>query len=329
VGAPQSPPSADVGAAAASSVVPAIAPPAAGDAPAAADAMEAHAATTEALLALVPWREGKTPPQSFLEKTFGVGTPARLNQGNREIAAHAISKQRCLEGLRGVTLQTEEQRARCGGAENMVPIWRGKPGTAVKTCIDIFEFPNRACELPIVWAAPTQAAAICAQQGKRLCGQEEWVLACGGDPEGGDGSTYAYGGALDLEACNTTKVHRTVSGVTCDPDSARSAWTTCPTDTEPAGSFPRCRSRFGVFDQHGNVAEIMSRLDADGEVYSQLKGSAFFYKEVAREPKSSGPRQKETYPDHCGHDPRWHVEPIQSAWHVNYHLGFRCCKTVR
>jgi hypothetical protein len=41
---------------------------------------------------------------------------------------------------------------------------------------------------------------------------------------------------------------------------------------------PRCRSRFGVFDQHGNVAEIMTRLEpADGEVKSQLKGSALFY----------------------------------------------------
>jgi hypothetical protein len=38
---------------------------------------------------------------------------------------------------------------------------------------------------------------------------------------------------------------------------------------------------------------------------------------------------RETYPDHCAHDPRWHVEPMATAWHVNYHLGFRCCKTVK
>jgi hypothetical protein len=38
---------------------------------------------------------------------------------------------------------------------------------------------------------------------------------------------------------------------------------------------------------------------------------------------------RETYADHCAHDPRWHVEPMVKAWHVNYHLGFRCCKTIK
>ena len=112
------------------------------------------------------------------------------------------------------------------------------------------------------------------------------------------------------------------------PDSASSAWKTCATNTEPAGSFPGCRSRFGVFDQHGNVAEIMTRLDPDGHTYSQLKGSAFFYTDVARKPDERQVKGRETYPDHCAHDPRWHVEAIEGAMHVNYHLGFRCCKDV-
>ena len=291
------------------------------------DPMAVHADTKEALDALLSFKPKKRDP-IFLEKTFGIGTPARVNQGNKAIAQHLRDKATCLEGLRGITLQTEEQRARCGGEENMVPIYRaGKPDRA-KTCIDIFEFPNRPCELPTVWAAPTQAAAICSMQGKRLCGQEEWILACRGDPGGGDSSVYAYGDRLDLTACNTDKTHRAIEGAPCDPDSAGSAWRTCATDTEPAGSFPRCRSRFGVFDQHGNVAEIMSRLDADGKIYSQLKGSAFFYKEVAREHNDHNKARRENYPDHCAHDPRWHVEPIRSAWHVNYHLGFRCCKSL-
>jgi hypothetical protein len=38
--------------------------------------------------------------------------------------------------------------------------------------------------------------------------------------------------------------------------------------------------------------------------------------------------EKRTYPDHCSYDPRWHVEPMRRAWHVNYHLGFRCCADV-
>jgi len=165
-------------------------------------------------------------------------------------------------------------------------------------------------------------------EGKRLCHQEEWMLACQGDPEGGKDWAFAYGDAQDFSVCNTNKPGATYSPG-CDGDSAASAFKTCGTNTEPSGAFPRCRSRFGVFDLHGNVAEIMTRLDADGRWYSQLKGSAFFYVDVARGPDEPQKPGRETYPDQCSYDPRWHVEPMTDAWHVNYHLGFRCCKTVR
>ena len=79
-----------------------------------------------------------------------------------------------------------------------------------------------------------------------------------------------------------------------------------------------------MFDQHGNVAEIMTRRDRDdGKLYSQLKGSAWFYVEVAREHDAPRPKGRETYPDHCAYSPRWHVEPMEDAWHANYHLGLR------
>ena len=225
-------------------------------------------------------------------------------------------------------MQTDEQRRACGGEPFMVPLFRNGDMAKTRACIDVFEYPNRPCELPMVWASPTQARAVCAASGKRLCTQEEWILGCRGDPEGGSDTVYAYGDALDLDACNTKKRPRE-GAPACDPSSARNAYATCATDTEPAGSSPACRSRFGVFDQHGNVAEIMTRLDRDGKTYSQLKGSAFFYAKVARRhderPRKDGPG---TYPDHCAHDPRWHVEPIRKAWHVNYHLGFRCCKSA-
>ncbi len=82
----------------------------------------------------------------------------------------------------------------------------------------------------------------------------------------------------------------------------------------PSGSFPQCRSRLGVFDQHGNVAEAMTRAQG-GVTWVQLKGSAFFY-------------DGKIYPDHCRYDPRWHVDPVDESWHTNYHLGFRCCRDV-
>lgn len=292
-----------------------------------ADGRPLHLTTQDDLLDLFKVRPGKhrvDDPVVFLGKFVGPDGPAYFNQGNAELAQHAISREQCLKGLGGLIVQTEEQQEACGGRENMVPIYSKGKRDQSKACIDVFEYPNRACELPIVWAPPIHAAMLCDLQGKRLCTQEEWVLACGGDPAGGPASRYAYGDELDLSICNTSKSAKQSA---CDPASARSAWKTCATNTEPSGAFPRCRSRLGVFDMHGNVAEEMTRLDADGHVYSQLKGSAFFYVDVTRKPGDVA--RRENYPDVCAHDPRWHVEPMTEAWHVNYHLGFRCCMTVR
>jgi len=310
-------------AALASAIADAGLPPLAPDEP-----MATHLESKEEILALFSIKKStkrKKYPDNFLLKAFGVDGPSHVNQGNKEIAKHAISKQKCLKGLEGITLQTEEQKKICG-FDNMVPVLK-KGRKKAKTCIDIFEFPNQPCELPVVWVAPIQAKIICEMQGKRLCTQEEWTLACRGGPEGGDYQKFAYGDEMDLEICNTNKPAKENSPG-CDGGSASSAWKTCGTNTEPAGAFPQCRSRFGVFDQHGNVAEIMTRLDADGHVYSQLKGSAFFYVDVARKPGERQQKGRETYPDHCAYDPRWHVEKMNEAWHVNYHLGFRCCSTV-
>ncbi|HSQ67256.1 MAG TPA: SUMF1/EgtB/PvdO family nonheme iron enzyme [Polyangiaceae bacterium] len=295
------------------------------------DPMASHYDTRAELLALIdvrPLTEAEfkvVRPDIFLSLNVGPAV-TRMNQGNKAIAHHAVGRQACLAGLKDIVLQTDEQRAICG-APNMVPVYKkGDPKTATY-CIDVFEFPNKPCELPFVWAAPTHAATMCSIQGKRLCSEQEWSLACRGDPAGGPDTLYAYGNDLDLEVCNTNKPRGPQNK--CWTRDAQKTWETCSTDTEPSGAFPKCRSRFGVFDMHGNVAEEMTRREPDGTLVSQLKGSAFFYAEVARradEPQK--PHSPETYPDHCNYDPRWHIEPMDAAWHVNYHLGFRCCKSV-
>lgn len=260
--------------------------------------------------------------------TLPVGGGAwRIGQGNRSISRHSIGRGACFDRLHDVVLQTAAQRARCGEA-NMVPVWdKGGSPESARFCIDIFEFPNKACELPFVFVAPFQAKRICEAQGKRLCAQEEWNLACRGDPAGGPDRVYAYGDELDLTVCNTNK-SRLGSSPLCDVSTMEKVWTTCGSNTEPSGAFPRCRSRFGVFDQHGNVAEIMTRVEpTDASVKSQLKGSAFFYVDVAELPTDPGGYWTK-YPDHCNFDPRWHVENLETAGHMNYHLGFRCCKSI-
>jgi len=291
-----------------------------------------HFTTQDDLLHLVFPSAPLTPADSHavsIARGAIAPVPGRFNQGNPEIARHSIDARTCLDGLHGVVLQTGEQRARCQGRDAMVPLYRGGDPAKATACVDLFEYPNRVCELPFVWGTPAEADNLCRAEGKRLCTQSEWTLACAGDPLGGADRAYAYGSELDLEICNTNRPHAFgPDGQTwlCSAQTAETAWSTCATETEPSGAFPRCRSRFGVFDLHGNVAEIMTRPGPDGEVLTQLKGSAFFYVDVAREPAApQKPGGRETYPDHCAYDPRWHVELLPTARHSNYHLGFRCC----
>lgn len=294
------------------------------------DPMNNHHDTREELLGLFSIKDftdkqkERIQPERYLHRVFGPEGPGRMNQGNKAIAQHSISKEKCLAGLKDVVIQTPEQRATCG-AENMVPVWlKGKDPWF---CIDVFEFPNKACELPFVWTAPAHAKKVCELQGKRLCADTEWNIACRGDPAGGPDQRYAYGSKVDIEICHTHLRHRGH----CNAHDAQAAFKTCATDTEPSGSFPKCRSRFGVFDQHGNVAEVMMRREGD-KVVTQLKGSAWFYNELVREPGEPVPKtttnKAGAYPDHCNFNPRWHVETLETAQHVNYHLGFRCCKSI-
>lgn len=257
------------------------------------------------LLALVPMTHRDEASLAIARRWIGPGK-AHGNQGNPAISTHAISRGQCKKGLEGIVLQTALDREICGGAWE-VPIHHGDPKSAT-TCIDQFEYPNRPCVLPMVFTTPIAAQQLCALEGKRLCTQEEWSTACEADPNGGPPSKYAYGDDLDLGACNTGKP----KNPRCDVD--RGLWKTCSTDDVPTGSYPKCRSRLGVYDQHGNIAEAMTRLEK-GVNYVQLKGSAWFYDGVM-------------YADHCRFDPRWHVDPVNESWHTNYHLGFRCCRSV-
>jgi hypothetical protein len=269
------------------------------------DPPEGTTADREKLLALVPMsvRDQATTDRAL--EQLGPYTN-HANQGNPDISKHSISRAQCIAGLKGVVLQTPLQRQICGGPWE-VPIHNGDPRKAT-SCIDVFEYPNHPCVLPFVFSYSILATRLCKLQGKRLCTQEEWNQACETDPSGGPPTKYAYGDKLDLNVCHTGKEKSSK----CDVDTA--LWKSCPTDTVPSGSYPKCKSRLGVYDQHGNVAEAMSRMEK-GVNYVQLKGSAWFY-------------DGKIYADDCRFDPRWHVDKVQDSWHTNYHLGFRCCRSI-
>ena len=105
-------------------------------------------------------------------------------------------------------------------------------------------------------------------------------------------------------------------------------WGGCGSNTYPTGSFPECHSPLGVYDINGNAAEHMnipinpSQMASAGSKelgYTEMKGSWFIF---------------DTYRAHedwCRwRAPSWHfTRVLDSHSHANYHLGFRCCKTLQ
>lgn len=114
---------------------------------------------------------------------------------------------------------------RCGKNEFPVPV-KGKT-----ICVDAYEYPNTADEIPKDMVSHEEAAALCEKAGKRLCSIDEWQAAC----RGKDNFTYSYGNKYHPFKCNTNtnKVSR-------------------------SGRKDQCRSWFGMYDMNGNLWEWTS-----------------------------------------------------------------------
>ena len=65
-------------------------------------------------------------------------------------------------------------------------------------CIDEYEYPNEPGAIPMVMVSWYEARRLCEDHGKRLCGDDEWTLAC----EGSARLPYPYGWNRDRTACN-------------------------------------------------------------------------------------------------------------------------------
>jgi len=165
-------------------------------------------------------------------------------------------------------------------------------------CIDRYESPNKAGEKPVVMVTWYQARDACKAQGKRLCGDSEWTLAC----EGNERMPYPYGYARSSEACNIDKPHP-------DPDQAalvdparRDAEVARLWQGEASGARDKCVSSYGVHDMTGNVDEWV--VNESGHPYqSGLKGGYW------------GPVRTRCRPMTTAHYEQF----------VFYQIGFRCC----
>jgi len=276
---------------------------------------------------------------------------ARIGQGNPAVTEHPATPEACVAKLReaGVSYEQPESDRICG-ARYMAPLYDASRQQArdARACIDRFEFPNIPCAYPVVWVRARDAALLCEAQGKRLCDAHEWEGACAGSLEEPDyrfdlargrdvvsavesmraahnrahaaRKTWSYGPAYQTGVCAASS-RKT-------PGCGGGEWAHCGSNTFPAGFFPSCHSTLGVFDLNGNAAEHMNLPLDESEMSSrgsrklgvtEMKGSWFIF---------DGYRAHE---DWCRwRAPFWHgTRVLDAKSHENYHLGFRCCKTIR
>lgn len=274
-----------------------------------------------------------------------------IGQGNPAISKHPGSPSECEEKLRvsGVSYENPEFDRICGD-RYMSPLYDPATGSAeaATDCIDRFEFPNIPCAYPVVWVRAREAAEICAALGKRLCDAHEWEGACAGrltppdyrfdlaegkSPEAAiramreahnrthkDSKTWSYGPEYRQGICAAASFKT--------PGCEGGGWSRCGSNTYPAGFFPECRSALEVYDLHGNAAEHMnlplnekqmSSLGSRELGYTEMKGSWFIFDSYR------------AHEDWCRwRAPYWHGSRVMDPnSHHNYHLGFRCCKTIR
>jgi formylglycine-generating enzyme required for sulfatase activity len=274
-----------------------------------------------------------------------------MGQGNPAVAKHPDTPQQCrarLEKL-GVDYANPAFQRICG-AKYMAPLYDPATQRAedARACIDQFEFPDIPCEYPVVWVRAREAAQVCEAQGKRLCDAHEWEGACAGALLAPDYRfDLAQGVSPDAAVARMAAAHNAKYSPSkswsygpsyqrgiCAAASQKSpgcqggGWNQCGSNTYPTGDFPDCRSSLGVYDLNGNAAEHMNLPLAPSQMasrgsrelgYTEMKGSWFIFDSYR------------AHPDWCRwRAPYWHGSRVMDPHsHENYHLGFRCCKTLQ
>jgi formylglycine-generating enzyme required for sulfatase activity len=170
-------------------------------------------------------------------------------------------------------------------------------------CIDPYEYPNEKGGHPPVNVSAYDGAAMCAEQGKRLCYESEWVAAC----EGPDKLPFPYGHERSGKMCNidnryiVPSLKRAYSSNTAVRDRELRRLD----QSVPSGSMETCKSGFGVYDLTGNFDEwVLSERERGKSGWAGLKGGAWGHVRNACRPITTSHPPQFTY----------------------YFISFRCCK---
>lgn len=273
-----------------------------------------------------------------------------IGQGNPAISQHPQTPDQCRATRDHAPMRRDEQgfAGICGGPY-MAPLYDPAHQSAAdaRVCIDQYEFPDIPCEYPVVWVKASEAAQICEAMGKRLCDAHEWEGACEGALEPPDYRfDLARGVPDDVGARRMREAHNRAhaadkrwsygpayrpgicaTGSQKTPGCQGGGWNACGSNTYPTGAFPECRSPLGVYDLNGNAAEHMNLPLSEAQMASrgsldlgvtEMKGSWFVFDAYR------------AHEDWCRwRAPFWHGTRVMDPHsHANYHLGFRCCKTI-
>jgi formylglycine-generating enzyme len=169
-------------------------------------------------------------------------------------------------------------------------------------CIDKFEYPNRAGENPVVMKTWNEAADACKSQGKRLCGDSEWTMAC----EGRERLPYPYGTKRDSEACNIDRGHPDVNEKALGDPRTRDAEVARLWQGEASGTRAACVSPYGVHDMTGNVDEWV--MNESGHPFKSGSKGGYW-----------GPVRDRCRP----------MTTVHNEAFAFYQLGFRCCSEAK
>lgn len=174
-------------------------------------------------------------------------------------------------------------------------------------CIDRYEAPNVRGEKPFAYTTSDDGEKWCAERGKRLCKESEWVGAC----RGAAGRRFPYGTSYARSTCNDDKTWRVPDWTLLAkyPSPLAIAHAQSLYQGEPSGSRAGCGTPEGVFDLTGNVAEWTRRSFANSTNYSHVMKGCYWVGCYAN-----------SAPD-CGFANNAHPGSFRS-----YEVGFRCCK---